>query len=170
MGTEGVLVHNACYIKPEAYTTHDLSKKCLEARKNTELIIKGKRHRGDFGGSNYAVYEYEDLNGQLQHVVRRSTRIEGIDGTPAAIHSEQLCEQFLREQNIPNANVKRIYSERSPCSGPNTNGCELRIAQNFSSAQVSYTWDYLAPNMNKDLDKFMKELLKANPTWQRLIE
>jgi hypothetical protein len=161
-----VLVHNACYIKPEAYTTHDLSKKCLEARKNTELIIDGRRYRGDFGNSNYAVYDYEDLNGQLQHVVRRSTRIEGSE---AAIHSEELCEQFLREQNIPNANVKRIYSERSPCSGTEQN-CGLRIAQNFTGTEVSYTWDYLAPGMNKDMKKFIKELLKANPTWQRLIE
>jgi hypothetical protein len=147
------------------YETHELSKKVFELRKNTVIVLNGKRVRGDFGGVNYAVYEYKDLNGEIKYVAR-----SGIRG---GAHSEEVCEEFLRDLNIPNDNVLRIYTERSPCfpgarASDDIPNCRHRIATNFPKAEVSYTFPYDAPSTNKDVKKFMATYQK--PPYQIPIE
>ena len=138
----------------EEYETDDLSKRVLEERKNTVVNTPKGNFQGDFGSSNYAVYEYEE-EGVMKYVVRKSGRENGID-----VHSEEYCEKYLKENGITNDKVKRIYSERSPCFGDKSNNCSTRISSNFPNAQVTYTFEYGTPNMNSEFRKFM-ELLKS---------
>ena len=141
------------------YNSEPLSAFVFEARKNTEITKKGVTYIGDYEFSNYAVYEYKDLSGNLQHVVRK---IIGANGSPTgeALHSEQLCEDFLRNQRIPNENVLRIYTERSPCF-ETINDCSGRIFSNYPNAKVTYTWKYGSPTMNSDFRSYMKTLEKS---------
>jgi hypothetical protein len=150
------------------YKEHFLAKLVYQARKNAQWRDKaGKLIEGDFRGNNYAVYEYIDLKGKVSYVVRAS---EG-----GGKHSEEICESFLKENNIPNKNVISIYTERSPCHifKPDQIGklpeCGARIERDFPSAKVYYTFKYgnISPTTGKDisndLHQAFMDALKSAP-------
>lgn len=57
------------------------------------------------------------------------------------LHSEEIAIEFLKKENIPSENVKRIYSELEPCelSG---HTCKMKLKENYPTAEISYSYDY----------------------------
>jgi hypothetical protein len=83
---------------------------------------------------NVAVFEYFDNSGNL--VKKAFTTEVGI-----ASHSEELAIDFFTTQNIPKANIKRIYSELEPCELAG-HTCKAKLAENFPTAQKVFSYDY----------------------------
>ncbi|RRD88942.1 hemagglutinin repeat-containing protein, partial [Conchiformibius steedae] len=106
----------------------------------SRLAINYAKENGITGGRNVAVFEYIDLNGKIQTIIKASERGKG--------HAERLIAMELQNKGIPNSNVTRIYSELEPCSAPG-GYCSNMIKYGspnglgpYSNAKVTYSFSY----------------------------
>src|SRR6185295_14870950 len=120
-GDTPLLVRNAsqCFL-PKPLYGGDLGQAVLDYR---------LQNRVD-GGQNLAMVEWE-VNGV------KASKIFPND--PGGLHSEQLMADWLKTNGIPDDAVKRIYSERVPCTKEANGRTCLGIAQSYPNAEVSYS-------------------------------
>ena len=92
-------------------------------------------------GTNVAVFEYVDDEGNLRTIARASRRGVG--------HSESLAARELRARGVPNDRVLRIYSDLEPCHAPGgycatmiSDGARRSGLGPFPNAEVSYSFPY----------------------------
>ncbi|MCK2216365.1 DNRLRE domain-containing protein [Actinomadura sp. ATCC 31491] len=116
-----------------------LSKKAIEFRKS----------EGITGGRNVSVWEYVDLDGNIRTISRVSK----------GRHAEKIIRMELEELGIPDANVRRIYTEYSPCDFQ----CDKWIGR-YKNAKVTYSFQYNPKGATRrkavrDLKKAVKEAL-----------
>jgi len=108
--------------KQVAYGSTDLS----------QLVIEYKKQKNIAGGANVAVFEYEK-NGVLMYAISESIPPK---------HSEQIIHKKLTEElGINPSQVKRIYSEREPCTLRAWN-CKKLIQKNYPHAETTYSFEY----------------------------
>lgn len=114
VGDDPVLVHNTCgtRLDPRAYGDDDLS----------AAVLAERLRRGDRTG-NWAAAE---VNGEV--ITARS------DGL---FHAEENILRQVEDMGFTNADIDRLYTEYSPCSGPHA--CSI-IAGN--SGEVTYHIPY----------------------------
>ena len=105
--------------------SEDLSQFAINFRKTLAV----PNHKG-----NVAVFEYLDNSGNL--VKKAFTTEVGV-----ASHSEELAIDFFTSQNIPKANIKRIYSELEPCELAG-HTCKAKLTENFPTAQKVFSYNY----------------------------
>jgi hypothetical protein len=113
------------------YGSTDLSQAAIEYAKSENI----------HGARNITVFEYLDANGNVKIIARASQRGKG--------HAEKLIAEQLKEMEIPNDNVLRIYSELEPCSAPGgycksmiKNGSKKNNLGPFNNAKVTYSIEY----------------------------
>ena len=120
-GDTPILVHNAsqCFMPIDLYSS-DIGQLVLEFRRSERIE----------GGRNLALVEWE-IDGIKDHKI--------FPNDPGELHSEQLMDRWLRDNGIPADAVKRIYSERVPCTKMENGRTCLGIAQSYPNAEVSYS-------------------------------
>ena len=130
------------------YGSTDLSKLAINYAKQNNIT----------GGRNVAVFEYIDLKGRTQTLIRASERGKG--------HAERLIAEELQNKGIPNENVTRIYSELEPCSAPGgycnnmiKNGSPSGLGP-FNNAKVTYSFSYGGSPHNAEAARQGVEKLK----------
>lgn len=111
-------------LKKVAYGESELSKVAIKFRKT----LPKPRHNG-----NVAVFEYIDDTGKI--VRKEFTTILDSDD-----HAEIIGIKWLKENNIDNQKVTKIYSELEPCSLKASN-CKKELQQ-FKNAEIEYSYDY----------------------------
>ncbi len=103
------------------------------------MALKHRIENGIWHDGNIAVFEYEDNQGSLQHLVQGTL-------PTTRKHAERLALEKLKADGIPSENVKRIYSELEPCEvgsgGLRGEGCKAMINNNFPAAKVTYSYEY----------------------------
>ncbi|MNJ58261.1 hypothetical protein D3C77_538890 [compost metagenome] len=105
-------------------------------------------------GRNIALFEFIDDNGNL---IKKA-----FVSNPKA-HSEAVGLAYLRENNIPNESVKRIYTEREPCilTATNDANCAGMIKIQFPNSKVEYSIDYGdTPEHGKIAKEELKKLIE----------
>jgi hypothetical protein len=120
-GRTPLLVHNAsqCFL-PKPLYEGDLGEAVLRYRLDNRID----------GGQNLAIVEWE-INGVKQSKI--------FPNDPGGLHSEQLMDQWLRDNGVSADQVKRVYSERVPCTKEANGRTCLGIAQSYPNAEVSYS-------------------------------
>ncbi|MFG1859194.1 DNRLRE domain-containing protein [Actinomadura geliboluensis] len=103
---------------------------------STDLAKAAINYRKKYGirGGNVAVFEFAH-NGKLYTIARESARGVG--------HSERRIAAELEKLGIKPGQVKRIYSELSPCDEMPGGYCKQMIDSKFRDAKV--TWSFLYP-------------------------
>ncbi|RZJ93136.1 MAG: hypothetical protein EOO60_05750 [Hymenobacter sp.] len=103
------------------------------------MALKYRIENGIWHDGNIAVFEYENNQGNLQHLVQGTL-------PTTRKHAERLALEKLKADGIPSENVKRIYSELEPCEvgsgGLQGEGCKAMINNNFPAAKVTYSYEY----------------------------
>ena len=103
------------------------------------MALKYRIDNNAWHSGNVAVFEYEDNQGNIQHLVQST-----LDTTKK--HAERLALERLEASGIPHENVKRIYSELEPCEvesgGFKREGCKAMLQKYYPSAKVTYSYDY----------------------------
>ena len=113
------------------YGDFDLSKKALEFRRTYKDPKTGKT--GYWGTSNVAVFEYTDKAGKLQTLAVKSK--------PFVQHSEPLGLLELEQRGVSFDDVKRVYTERQPCSS-NSKSCDTLLASELPGKPVFHSFEY----------------------------
>jgi hypothetical protein len=85
------------------------------------------------GATNVAVFEFKH-NGRYYTIARESIRGVG--------HAERRIAADLAAMGVKPDEVTRIYSELSPCDRMPGGFCKQMIAQQFSKAKVTWSFDY----------------------------
>lgn len=111
-------------IRKVAYGGSELSKLAIEFRK----MLPKPRHSG-----NVAVFEYIDEVGKIKR--KEFTILINSDD-----HAELRGMKWLRENNIADEKVVKIYSELEPCSLEKHN-CKQKL-QRYKNAEIEYSYDY----------------------------
>lgn len=111
------------------YGSDDLSKFAIEFRKT----LPQPNHRG-----NIAVFEYIDEQGSL---VKKAFTTE----IGSSLHSEEIAISYFKSKNIPNQNIKYIYSELEPCSLEG-HMCKNNLQKNYPNSSIKYSYDYPGNN------------------------
>jgi hypothetical protein len=103
------------------------------------MALKHRIDNNAWHDGNIAVFEYENNEGKIQHLVQSTIPSTGK-------HAERLALEKLKADGIPNENVKRIYSELEPCEvndgGLRGEGCKAMLDSHFPAAKVTYTYEY----------------------------
>jgi hypothetical protein len=103
------------------------------------MALKHRIENGIWHDGNIAVFEYEDNDGKVQHLVQGTL-------PTTKKHAERLALEKLAAAKIPAKNIKRIYSELEPCEvesgGMRGEGCKLMLNSYFPAAKVTYSYDY----------------------------
>lgn len=110
------------------YGESELSKLAIKFRKTLPV----PRH-----GGNIAVFEYLDEGGRI-------VRKEFTTQITSDAHSEAIGIEWLRDNNIPDERVTKIYSELEPCSLKRHN-CKQKL-QRFKNAEIEFSYDYPGDN------------------------
>ena len=123
----------------ETIGTDFVGKVPMEASDLGRMALKHRIENGIWHNGNIAVFEYEDSQGKLQYHIQSTL-------STTKRHAERLALEKLAADKIPNANVKRIYSELEPCEvesgGIHAEGCKVMLNSFFPSAKVTYSYDY----------------------------
>ncbi|TDX11193.1 nucleic acid/nucleotide deaminase domain-containing protein [Flavobacterium sp. S87F.05.LMB.W.Kidney.N] len=130
-----------------------MSKLAIEHRKSLAM----PKH-----GGNIAVFKFIDTDGAKQYKAI-STEIE------STTHAEILGMKWLRDNNIPYKNVKKIYSELEPCSLGQSQ-CKKVLKDNFPNIKVEYSYKYPGTGGVGDTPEIIASRLKSRTKRQRDLD
>nr|WSX48990.1 polymorphic toxin-type HINT domain-containing protein [Streptomyces sp. NBC_00974] len=126
-GDAPVLVHN-CGATQVEYGGDNLSQVAIQARRDNGWTT---------GGRNVAVVAYENADGAIEHIVRRS----------AGRHSERLAVEEWASLGLDSSSLRGVYTELAPC-GPDYQNCSAWLGRNApAGVSVTYSFTY-GPDRN----------------------
>ncbi|MFK0116159.1 polymorphic toxin-type HINT domain-containing protein [Streptomyces sp. NPDC090994] len=121
-GESAVLVHN-CGATQVEYGGDNLSRVAIQARKDNGWLS---------GGRNVAVVAYENGEGAMDYIVRRSS----------GRHSERLAIEAWSALGLDDDSLKGIYTELEPC-GSDYQNCSAWLGKNApGGVPVTYSFSY----------------------------